>query len=45
MNYQEFMPQVKAGSVHGAYLFEGPEENIEALRNGLANLKAIIEER
>ena len=25
--------------------FEGPEENIEALRNGLANLKAIIEER
>ena len=43
MNYQEFMQSVKAGSVHGAYLFEGPEENIKD--SALAALrKAVLPE-
>ena len=43
MNYQEFMQSVKAGTVHGAYLFEGPEENIKD--SALAALrKAVLPE-
>lgn len=30
MNHMEFFAQLKAGGIHGAYLFEGPEEYIKA---------------